>query len=243
MKNRHLPALAAAVCLAAGPVGGQTGWIRDTMSDQCGDASKSIVADATRRSIESGVARAEASIRTPAAVADLSCLDGLLSADLDVFSGDRRSLEGSGLEGVIGDFLAELESGLGATLTLDSGVERAICDFARETFEEPTSGPVGSMDRIVARASPGLPRFEDRFGLLNLPSDPRPARRRAAAPPIPATSADRPDRGRAAARTAPAPSGGRHANSPSAGSESKSPGGIQSPIQSIWNAIKGESNR
>ena len=227
MKNIQLTALIAAIGAAAGSADAQTRWIRDTLSDQCAPASKSVVADATRRSIERSVARAEASIRAPASTADLSCMDDLMSVDLDTFSGDWRKLDGFDIEGLINDVVVGLESGL-SVQTLSSGAQRAICGFAREKFEERTDAPTGSMDQIVSRLAPDLPAFGDGFGALNIPRGlalPR-AVRPADAPPNPAPEAA---------------GAGDRAGAPA--DRSRKPGGRADPIRSIWNAINGGAKR
>ena len=66
----------------------QTRWNEDSMSVRCSPASRAHVAAATRRSIEERVARAESSIQMPGGIADMSCIESLLAADIDVFSGD-----------------------------------------------------------------------------------------------------------------------------------------------------------
>lgn len=169
MKNTGLLCLVS-VCgigLMASAVSAQTEWISDIQSDQCSPESRDKIAEAVRESIESKVARAEASIRAPASVADLACLDGLLNADVDIFS-KGLSLEGFDPNTIINDLTSGLKSGLNVE-TLTNGVERAVCDFSDQKFNDLTSGLTGSLDDIVDRTS-NLHSLTDGFGLMNIAS-------------------------------------------------------------------------
>lgn len=217
MKKTHILGIAAAatVALMGTTAGAQTQWIKDKMSDQCSAASRDKIADATRENIEESVRRAEASIQAPASVMDLSCMSDLLGADVDVFSQDWGSLGGFSIDGMINDVVGGLKSGL-EVQTLSSGVERAICDFAREKFEGVTEGLTGSLDDITSGAT--MPDFGDGFGLLNI--------------------------GYNASTTGGTAGGGSGATSDTGGgtaSPTTSTGGTstESDIMNIWNSIGG----
>ncbi|MBT28083.1 MAG: hypothetical protein CMO01_00370 [Thalassobius sp.] len=166
MKKISLSGVAAVIATGIVPQAhAQTSWIQDTITEQCSTESRQQVADGVRGSIEASVARSEASIKPPASVGDLSCMSDLLKADVDVFSESWMDLGSFDVEGMINDVTGGLKSGL-SVQTLSSGVERAICDFAEEKFEEVTGGIDGSMDDILAGAE--QPSFSDGFGLLNI---------------------------------------------------------------------------
>jgi hypothetical protein len=156
---------AATISLMAGSASAQTQWIEDTLTEQCSAASQDLVANATRDSIEDSVARAEASIQAPASIGDLSCMNELLKANIDVFSSTWADLGSFNLDSMISSVTGGLKSGL-SLQTLTSGVERAICDFAEETFGELTGGLTGSMDDILSGIE--MPSFSDGFGQMNL---------------------------------------------------------------------------
>ena len=136
----------------------QQDWIEDTLSKQCSAESRAVVAAAVRAGIEENVARAEASIRAPAAIGDLSCLEALIAAPLDVFSRAHN---------IIDNLVSGLQSGLSANI-LDGAVARAICAFAQEKFGSQTRALAGSMNDIVSRNTVTLPKFSDRFGVVNV---------------------------------------------------------------------------
>lgn len=160
-------AVAAIASVSAGAASAQTQWIQDTMSEQCSAESRQQVADATRASIEESVARSEASIQPPAPVADLSCMNGLISADVDVFSDGWTDGGAFDPVSILTDMVGGLKSGLAVT-TLAGGAERAICQFAKEKFETVNGGLSGSMNDIVGRTEGSVPSFTDGFGLMNI---------------------------------------------------------------------------
>ena len=226
MKKTHILGIAAAatVALMGSTAGAQTQWIKDKMSDQCSAASRDKIADATRENIEESVRRAEASIQAPASVVDLSCMSDLLGADVDVFSQDWGSMGGFNIDGMINDVVGGLKSGL-EVQTLSSGVERAICDFAKEKFEGVTSGLTGSMDDITNGLT--MPDFSDGFGLLNIGYN--------------GSSTGGTTGGAAGSGSGGTSGTGTAGEDTSAVPESTSGGSsTESDIQSIWNSIGGD---
>lgn len=163
-------AAVSALGFVAVPASAQTQWIEDTLSDQCSAQSQQTIADNTRNSIEASVRRAEASIQEPASIADLSCMNDLLNADIDVFSKTWKGFGGFNIEGMINDIAGGLKSGL-SVQTLSGGVERAICSFAQETFSEMTSGVTSSIGDLLDPATmlDQMPNFTDGFSSLNIP--------------------------------------------------------------------------
>ena len=231
MNNARLAALVAfaAYVLSAGSAPAQTRWIEDSMSVRCSPASRAHVADATRRSIEERVARAESSIRAPGSIADMSCVDSLLAADVDVFSGAFANVAGFDVQALIDALSGGLKSGLSSE-TITPGVARAICAYARERFGERTAGLNGSLDGIVAGFE--MPQFADGFG--------PPTANRAAARSVRSSPAavSAPSNSPAPAtlpqvRQVPAPAGGTGAEA----------GGSGEGLRAIWNAIGGGSER
>ena len=105
------------------------------MSVRCSPASRAHVAAATRRSIEERVACAESSIRTPGAIADMPCIESLLAADIEVFSGAFANVAGFDVLVLIDALSGGLKSDLSSE-TITPGVARAICAYARERFGE-----------------------------------------------------------------------------------------------------------
>lgn len=226
MKKTHLLSFTATVAIGlwAGTANAQTQWIKDKLSDQCSAASQNQVADATRKSIEESVARAEGSIQAPASVADMSCMNDLLNADLDIFSSSWMNMGSFNIDSIITDITGGLKSGLSVE-TLSSGVERAICDFAKEQFSELTSGLTGSMDEIVSGAT-DLPNFSDGFGLLNMSFN--------SGGGSAASGGGAPLVSRPVAPTAPTTA---PATGPATG-----PSATEAQIQNIWNSINGGGN-
>ena len=222
-------AVVSAFGLSAGAAPAQTRWIEDSMSVRCSPASRAHVADATRRSIEESVARAESSIRTPGAIADMSCIESLLAADVDVFSGAFANVAGFDVQALIDALSGGLKSGLSSE-TIAPGMARAICAYARERFAERTEGLAGSMDGIVAGVE--MPEFSDGFG--------PPTASRAAARPVRTSPAavSAPSNPPAPAalpqvRQVPAPAGGTGTDAVGTGDG----------LRAIWNAIGGGSER
>lgn len=161
-----------ALCLMAGHVQAATtdDPIYDTLSDMCTPADRQTITDAARANIESKVARAEAAIRPPASIVDLSCMTDLLGADLDVFSSTMNGLSGLGSFNVtkmINDIGSGLKKGL-STETLTSGVTRAMCSFAKEKYEEVTEPLTGTLAEITSRATGTFADIGNGFKQFNL---------------------------------------------------------------------------
>jgi hypothetical protein len=170
-KNILYGALATtALSLLSMPATAQTQWIEDKLSDQCSAESRAIVAENTRNSIEAQVRRAEASIQEPASTADLSCMNDLMGANIDIFSQSWAGLSGFNIDGMINDIAGGLKSGLSLE-SLSSGVERAICDFASDTFSELTEGVTSGIDDLLDPSTvlDQMPDFTDGFSSINLP--------------------------------------------------------------------------
>lgn len=229
MKKTHLLSFTAAVAIGlwAGTANAQTQWIKDKLSDQCSAESQNQIADATRKSIEESVARAEASIKAPASVADLSCMNDLMSANLDIFSSSWMNMGSFNIDSIINDITGGLKSGLSVE-SLSSGVERAICDFAKEKFSELTSGLTGSMNDIVSGAS-DLKKFTDGFGLLNMKFNSGGGSGTTGSPVV--------SRPRTPKTTTTTPAPTAPATGPSTG-----PSSTEAQIQSIWSSINGGRN-
>ena len=111
-------------------------WLVDLTSDKCSDGARRTVASAARNSIESSVARAEASIRPPSPVAGLSCIGPLLKAPLDTFSATI-----GGLAGILG---GSVSAGF------DFGLDQAICRFAEKKIGQMTTGLTGPLQSILS---------------------------------------------------------------------------------------------
>ena len=222
-------AVISAYGLSAGAATAQTRWIEDSMSVRCGPASRAHVANATRRSIEERVARAESSIRAPGSIADMSCVDSLLAADVDVFSGAFANVAGFDVQALIDALTGGLKAGLSSeTITPDDA--RAICAYTMERFEERTAGLTGSMEGIVAGVE--MPEFSDGFGP---PTASRAVARAVRSSPAAVSApSNSPAPGTLPqVRQVPAPAGGTGADA----------GGSGEGLRAIWNAIGGGSER
>ena len=158
-KIRFSAILAFCLLAPAAQAQNQADWIEDTLSEQCSAESIALVTAGTRAAIEQSVARAEASIRSPASTADLSCLDDLINSGLDIFSDSF---------GLVNDIINGLSAGLDFQ-TLSSGIQQAICGFSQQKFNEVTKGLTGSMADITGALS--LPSYSDRYGLINISLD------------------------------------------------------------------------
>ena len=113
-------------------------WITEKMDESCEPDVKNEMAEGIRKQIEDHVARAEASINPAIPIGDLSCLNDLMNAPLDIFSN-------------VGGLLGNLQAGLAGALN-PSGllegldVSRQICQFAQDKWNEvsePLSGSLG----------------------------------------------------------------------------------------------------
>lgn len=111
-------------------------WLMDLQNQQCSEESRQTIANSVRQQIEDSIARATAAIQPPAALGDLSCLNDLMTAPLDSFSG-------------IGGILGSLQGGLtGAISGAGSNVSRQVCQFAAEKWGEVTGPLTGRMSEI-----------------------------------------------------------------------------------------------
>lgn len=157
-------------CLAtaqAGAAQAQTAWIKDQLSASCSAASKEKIGNNTRKNIEDSVKRAEASIKPPAPIMDLGCLDSLMQAPLDVFSSSWQGGIGFDLNAL----MADLTSGLTNVNIGDpsAGVSRMICNFAEAKFQELTEGLSGTMDEITSGVD--MPKFTGNFNISAMVND------------------------------------------------------------------------
>lgn len=109
-------------------------WISSTQDDRCDPQDIEAVTTNIRAAIEASVRRAEASIAAPMAIGDLSCLNDLMNAPLDIFSN-------------IGGLMGSLQAGLLSSVSfpMDLDVSGMLCDFAAEKWGELTGG-LGGMD-------------------------------------------------------------------------------------------------
>jgi hypothetical protein len=146
----------------------QTAWIKDQLSESCSSASADQIANDTRKNIEDSVKRAESTIKPPASILDLSCLDSLVQAPLDVFSSSWKGGSGFSVDGLMGDLSSGLTNvdvggtpdGAGGT---SGGVSRMICDFAAKKLQEVTQGVNGGMDDITSGRQ--MPSFDSAFNM------------------------------------------------------------------------------
>ena len=132
MTNKSKPlrfmAVLVAGSLMAGPVLAQDelAAIKARMNPLCSEEAQNIVAESVRQTIEDAVTRGEASIKPPISLGDLSCLQGLMSAPIDIFSG---------VGGILGSLTGDLA---GQAASLPNGLSSRICAFAAEKWGELT---------------------------------------------------------------------------------------------------------
>lgn len=117
-------------------------WIPSALDDRCSPEDVNAISGNIRDAIEASVRRAEATIEAPHGVGDLSCLNDLMNAPIDIFS-NLGGILGS-LQGGLMDF-----SSLGFSIDMD--VAGMVCGFAAERWAELTGG-LGGFDL-------GLPDF------------------------------------------------------------------------------------
>lgn len=128
--TKILLALPVLALLPAGQAGAD--WIPSALDPRCEQSDIDGVSRGIREAIEASVRRAEATIDAPAPIADLSCLDDLMTTPLDIFSN-------------IGGLMGTLQAGLFDSLpfSMDMDVSGMVCDFAAERWGELTGGLSG----------------------------------------------------------------------------------------------------
>ncbi len=131
-------------------------WLMDLQNPSCSTESRQTIADQVRKQIEDSVARATASIKPPAAVGDLGCLNDLMNAPLDSFSN---------MGGILGDLTGGLT---GAINDAQNDVSRQVCQFAADKWGAVTDPLTESMDEISGVGSD----VWDNFDLINNGSRP-----------------------------------------------------------------------
>lgn len=168
--------LAGVLTLGANAAIGQD-WIEGAFDDRCDAEATGSMSGAIRANIEEQVSRGEASIRPPAAIGDLGCLNDLMSAPIDVFSN-------------VGSMMGDLLGGLGGaagSIDLGNGVSRQICQFAAEKWGEVTQ-PIGALNNLqLPDLSTAFSQIGDPFsgstGSPSAPANPDPAAPGGAADP------------------------------------------------------------
>lgn len=132
MRRRTAIASATLLISLAVPAVVHADWIPSTQDARCDPEDIDGVTASIRDAIEASVRRAEASISAPMAIGDLSCLNDLMNAPLDIFSN-------------IGGLLGTLQGGLLSALPfpMDMDVSGMLCGFAAEKWGELTNGLSG----------------------------------------------------------------------------------------------------
>lgn len=134
---RVLTGAALAGILTATPV--LADWTEDIQNSNCDPSDRAAFGQSLRDHIEANVRRAEASIQAPTPVGDLSCLNDLMNAPLDIFSG-------------MGSLLGSLSAGLGnvsaSSLNVDMDVSGAICGAAAKKWSTLTQGLTDSASTL-----------------------------------------------------------------------------------------------
>lgn len=119
---RFVALLCAGTVLAGPAAADELAAIKARMNPMCSDEAKTIVAENVRQTIEDSVTRGEAAIKPPIPLGDLACLEGLMKAPLDIFSGI----------GAIGGSLAgDLAGQIG---NIPDSISSKICAFAAEKW-------------------------------------------------------------------------------------------------------------
>lgn len=124
-----LLAASIGVAVSAIPHGAKADWIASSLDQRCHPDDIAGVSGSVREAIEAAVRRAEASIQAPAGVADLGCLNDLMSAPIDIFSN-------------VGNVMGALQGGVFDSLSfpIDMDVSGMVCNFAAEKWGELTEG-------------------------------------------------------------------------------------------------------
>lgn len=139
---RTLAGATLACVLGATPV--LADWTSDIPNSACDPADREAFSKSLRDHIEQKVRRAEATIKAPTPVGDLSCLNDLMNAPLDIFSG-------------MGSLLDSLSSGLSnlsaPSLNLDMDVSGMICGAAAKKWATLTSGLTDATSTLTSFAN------------------------------------------------------------------------------------------
>jgi hypothetical protein len=122
-------------------------WLQGAFDDRCDPAVSNSIADAVRNQIEDQVARAEASIRPPSPIGDLSCLTDLMTSPIDIFSN---------IGGIFGNLMGGLTS-FPSVDDLGNQISRQICQFAEQKWNE-VSRPLTDVGNINFDV-PRIPSF------------------------------------------------------------------------------------
>ena len=143
----------AAMALILLPCAASAGWIESTLEPSCSDNSRSRVAAGARKQIEYSVRRAEASLRPPVPVGELSCLDGLMDAPIDQFAptGSLNSI-----------FFRSFDD----AVDLPGQAARRICSLAKKSWDDVTR-PLETFGFDRNARIP--PEYYSRFDLVNFP--------------------------------------------------------------------------
>lgn len=100
--------------------------IKARMNPLCSEEAKDIVAASVRQTIEDSVTRGEAAILPPSPLGDLACLQGLMNAPLDIFSG---------IGGIAGTLATDL---MNQVSSMPDAIRSQICAYAAEQWSELT---------------------------------------------------------------------------------------------------------
>lgn len=133
VKLRATALMLSVLALNAMPTVSLADWTEGLQDQRCDPETADALSEALRNAIEGSVRRAEAAILPPTPVGDLGCLNDLMTAPIDTFSG-------------VGGMLGALSGGLGnfdpSSMNLDIDVSGMICQAAAEkwaTLTEPLS--------------------------------------------------------------------------------------------------------
>ena len=102
----------------------------------CDDASRRIVAERSRNTLERSVRVAEAAIEPPRSVSDMGCLDGIFGVDIDTFAPTL-----------------DPNAWLKAFDKWVDGIARGLCSFAEDQWSRLTSPVISVNDDIESLES------------------------------------------------------------------------------------------
>lgn len=124
-------------------------WIQDLMDPACNPGIANDMAADIRQNIENSVKRAEAAIQAAIPTADLSCLNDLMNAPLDIFSN---------IGGIMGNLQAGFSGAIsGAVDAAGAEVSRQVCQFAQDKWNQLTEPLTGGLDEL------SVPSIADAF--------------------------------------------------------------------------------